>query len=140
MKRLFISGPIRKGNLAANIQKACDVGYAFAKLGYCPFVPHLSCYFDGPDRSLEHRRDGTFYGNSSAVTPKAENRLNHAEWIRIDLAWVEVADVVIRILGDSEGADKEVLHAEQHGLPVFFVSDVRDVEGVHKIIQSWEKS
>lgn len=129
--RLYIAGPIRKGNLADNIQKATDVACAFAKLGYAPFVPHLSCYFDGPD--------GECSNSASCVQPKAENRLNAEEWIRIDLAWVEAADILIRIRGESAGADAEIAHAKEHGIMVFEVNGVEDVDYVHKCIRHFSE-
>jgi hypothetical protein len=43
----------------------------------------------------------------------------------IDLAWVEVADAVLRIPGESSGAEREVAHALHHGKPVF--TSVEDV-------------
>lgn len=100
--RVYVAGPIRKGDLQENIRKACDVGYELAKLGYAPFVPHLSCYFDGP-------------------MPNAEGRLNAGEWIDIDLQWVAASQGLVRIAGESEGADMEVEHAKRHGVPVAFI-------------------
>lgn len=129
MIRVYISGAIRKGNLADNIKRACDVGRAFAKLGYAIMVPHLSCYFDCecPEAYC------------CGSQPQAENSLNAVEWLAIDLAWVEVSDIVIRINGESEGADREVEHAEMLGIPVFYVDGVEDVSDVHCEIQMLEK-
>lgn len=134
MIRVYISGAIRKGNLADNIKRACDVGRAFAKLGYAIMVPHLSCYFDGPEEIEQENSNFTI-----AAVPQAENSLNATEWLAIDLAWVEVSDIVIRINGESEGADAEVKHAEMLGIPVFYVDGVEDVSDVHCEIQMLEK-
>jgi len=138
MIKLYCAGPIRRGNLAENIRRATDIACAFAKLGYAIMVPQLSCYFDGPGARLWDAPHGGAEIDD-AVTPKAENRLNAAEWIAIDLAWVEVSDVLIRITGDSEGADQEVLHAEHCGIPWFCVSSVEDVADVHMQIQNMEE-
>jgi len=133
MIKLYIAGPVRKGDLAENIRRATDIACAFAKLGYAIMVPQLSCYFDGPSPD-----DGLHYGDRG-VYPQPEGRLNASEWIAIDLAWVEVSDVLIRITGDSEGADAEVLHAEHCGIPWFCVSSVEDVADVHMQIQNMEE-
>lgn len=137
MIRVYISGAIRKGNLADNIKRACDVGRAFAKLGYAIMVPHLSCYFDGPSVPTDEHYD--YEEHYGCVIPQAENSLNAVEWLAIDLAWVEVSDIVIRINGESEGADREVEHAEMLGIPVFYVDGVEDVSDVHCEIQMLEK-
>jgi hypothetical protein len=127
MIKAYIAGPIRKGDLATNIKRATDIACAFAKLGYAIMVPQLSCWFD----ATFDKYDGDF--------PRAEGRLNASEWIAIDLAWVEVSDVLIRITGDSEGADQEVLHAEHCGIPWFCVNSVEDVADVHMQIQNMEE-
>lgn len=135
MIRVYVAGPLRIGNLAANIQKATDVAYRLAKLGYAPFVPHLSCYFDGCDQFYRHPDESSI----AAAIPQAENRLNADEWIRIDLAWVEAADVLVRIRGESVGADAEVAEAERLHLPVFEVEGPDDVDDVHKWMQHWQE-
>lgn len=137
MIRTYIAGPIRKGNLADNIKRACDVGRAFAKLGYAIMVPHLSCYFDEPTGDYDTHM--VQYLNDGARVPQAENSLNASEWLAIDLAWIEASDILIRINGESEGADAEVKHAEMLGIPVFYVNGVEDVAGVHDHIQMLEK-
>jgi hypothetical protein len=42
-----------------------------------------------------------------------------ADWYRFDLDIVEHCDAVLRLGGDSTGADVEVDCAHQHGIPVF---------------------
>jgi hypothetical protein len=37
---------------------------------------------------------------------------SHAEWIELDLEWVEASEAVYRLPGASDGADQEVAHAE----------------------------
>ena len=47
-------------------------------------------------------------------------RLPHATWMDLDMPWVEASDIVLRLPGDSAGADIEVAHARRHGIPVVF--------------------
>ena len=152
MIRVYVAGPLRIGILAANSQKATDVAYRVAKLGYAPFVPHLSCDFDGNDYApyadasrgftLEFAvgqkiwETAKYQSNETPIFPKAENRLNDDEWIAIDLAWVEAA---VRIRGESVGADAEVAEAARLHLPVFEVDGPDDVDDVHKWMQHWQE-
>jgi hypothetical protein len=41
------------------------------------------------------------------------------DWMGLDLAWVEAADALIRLPGESVGADQEVALARKLGIPVF---------------------
>lgn len=40
-----------------------------------------------------------------------------------DLAWLERCDALLRVPGPSAGADREVAHARERGLPTFFTVD-----------------
>lgn len=44
---------------------------------------------------------------------------DESEWLEISLQWVLVCDVLLRLPGDSNGADTEVKLAEEKGIPVF---------------------
>lgn len=48
----------------------------------------------------------------------------------MDLEWMDHMDAVLRLPGESAGADMEVAHAKALGLPVFYsIDDIR--EGVN---------
>lgn len=49
--------------------------------------------------------------------------LGYEEWMAFGLALVERADAVVRLPGESPGADREVAHATALGLPVFLGVD-----------------
>jgi hypothetical protein len=140
MKRIYISCPLSIGDLATNIKRANDIGYEFAKRGYAPFMPQLSCYFEGDTNMCPSDCEKNLVGDwcyvKQGVRPQLSGRLAHHEWLAIDMAWIEASDVLIRITGDSHGADKEVLHAESHGIPVYYVSSVDDVQRVHEAIEN----
>lgn len=96
-KRVYVSGPLNgdgKTSKEENVKKAAEVGRQLLAAGYAPFIPHLTWYAD-PD-------DVCGYDN----------------WIESDLAWVSVAEALFRMSGNSSGADKEVEHAIQQGIPV----------------------
>ncbi len=111
-KRIYIAGPISKGNLAENVNRATAAFVALAKAGFAPFCPHWSCYASPATRVSEHvvSNLGTVHGSEE---------MQHADWMGVDLAWVTVSDGVLRLPGESTGADMEVAEAKRLGLPVF---------------------
>ncbi|OHB70483.1 MAG: hypothetical protein A2V70_06230 [Planctomycetes bacterium RBG_13_63_9] len=93
--RIYISGPLSSsGNERENVARAVAVARQLIDLGFAPFCPHLSWYLD----------------------PAGE--IPHDTWMEVDLPWVAVADAVLRIPGESLGADIEVDHARAVGVPV----------------------
>jgi hypothetical protein len=93
--RIYIAGPLTKGNQLDNVSTAINIYNQLISLGYYPFCPHFS-YFANIVDSKEYE-----------------------VWINQDLKWLEVCDAVYRFEGESEGADGEVKFAEQRGLPVY---------------------
>lgn len=102
--RIYISGPYTADPESCTA-RAIDVGQIVLHAGHAPFVPHLSHYWE----TLHHVND-------------------YEHWMQIDLAWVETADLIIRVPGPSSGADREVELAESLGIPVFVWEDVLRVE------------
>jgi hypothetical protein len=100
--RVYVAGPITKGDLQHNIEQARVAGRALMAAGFAPMVPHLTCFM-GPDNVPEALPNGT----------KAE------DWYGIDLPWVAVCDAVVRLPGESVGADKETELATRLGIPVY---------------------
>ncbi len=80
-----------------------------------------SCFSGSARRDEEWDHPGVI-GNAD---PAGGLNLTHTDWLAIDLKWVEVADAVLRLPGESKGADMETHHARLHGIPVF--TDVLDV-------------
>lgn len=77
------------------------VGADLLKAGYAPLVPHLTCFM-------------------ASNTPSAcGGGISHEEWLDSDLAWVDTAHALLRLPGESKGADQEVAYAEAHGIPVY---------------------
>lgn len=115
--RVYIAGPISRGDLAHNLNQATAAFVALAKAGLSPFCPHWSAYSGG----AMVLPSGSVY----ALATAHGCGLSHEEWMRADLPWVAVADAVLRLPGESAGADREVLHANALGIPVFCeLSDV----------------
>lgn len=91
----YIAGPYRSDPVH-NTRAAWEVAGELILGGIVtPFVPHLSLLAD-------------------AMCPQPD-----AFWLRYDLDVLEHCDAVLRLPGESAGADAEVEHARQEGIPVF---------------------
>lgn len=102
MKHIFVSGPYTGGDCVLNTRAAVEAASQLLEAGFAPYCPHLTLFWH-------------------YLTPRP-----YEDWLKLDLAWVEVCDGLLRLEGDSPGADREVAHARAHGIPVFgSVADVR---------------
>jgi len=120
-KRVYIAGPISKGCMLHNIRQAEEAFFALARAGLAPWCPHWSVYAKSAIGFLENP-DGTFAvvgATASAIPPGT----THADWMGVDLPWVRVSDAVLRLPGESVGADAEVMEAVSAGIPVFHTAD-----------------
>lgn len=113
-KRVYLAGPISKGDLAHNVNQGTAAFVALAKAGLAPWCPHWSVY-------AKPCEPGGYDGHAVRCTGTVEGSpdMTHADWMGIDLPWVQVADCVLRLPGESTGADMECSHANAHGIPVF---------------------
>ena len=96
MKKVYIASPYTKGDTAINVKFQMDIADMLMNLGFAPFVPLYSHF-----QHMAHPR-------------------NYQDWIDIDLEWVTVCDCVLRLGGESSGADGEVEYAEENHIPVFW--------------------
>lgn len=92
--RVYIAGPYTGGDVARNVANAILIGDAVLKLGHTPHVPHLNHFWH-----LLHPG-------------------GYEQWMGLDLEWLAVCDVLLRLPGESPGADREVAEARRLGLPV----------------------
>jgi len=95
-KRIYIAGPITRGNRTDNFANACKAQESLMACGFAPLNPML-----------------TMLHPAAWVIP-------HEDWMAADLPWVAVADGLLRLPGDSIGADMEVAHAMKLGIPVMY--------------------
>lgn len=104
MKRIYIAGPYTNGDVAINVKTAIDAAEALTAKGWAPFVPHLTHFWH-----MLHPHEYQF-------------------WIRQDLEWLKVCDALVRLPGESAGADTEVLFAQSRHIPVYYgTQDVPDI-------------
>lgn len=95
MLKVYVAGPITKGDLLLNVRAAVEAADRLLDAGLVPFVPHLNC--------LWH-----------LVSPKP-----YGGWLAYDREWLSVCDYVVRLPGESAGADSEVALAGGLGIPVY---------------------
>jgi hypothetical protein len=96
MIKVYVAGPYTKGDVAVNVATAIEMADVLFSHGYAPFLPHLTHFWH-------------------LCQPRP-----YPDWIKLDLVWLEQCDALLRFPGESRGADTEVQHARELGMPVFF--------------------
>lgn len=123
-KVVYIAGPIRRGSLLHNIRQADAAMGELMRRGYSPINPMLSVY---AGCATDDQNTLATHGVWAPADPLAKlEGVTAQDWLDMDLAVVERVDAVLRLPGDSVGADGETAHAEKHGIPVFHSIDVLD--------------
>jgi hypothetical protein len=92
--RVYIAGPITKGNQFLNVKAAIDVADKLLRYGYAPYCPHFTCFWQ------------MHYPHP------------YQEWMDLDFEWLRACDAVLRLYGESVGADREVQEASRLGIKV----------------------
>jgi hypothetical protein len=99
MKYIYIAGPYSKGDPVTNTGDAIRAANILAERGYIPFIPHLTLFWH-----LLHPHDIKF-------------------WYKYDDEWLKKCDCLLRLPGESEGADAEVVTARIFGIPVYYSTE-----------------
>ena len=120
--RVYISGPIskptkKKGRYGKNIVPAMNMWAWLWSAGFTPYCPHLS------------------YQLSNHLTKEWGYELTHEEWMEQDLQWLALCDAMIRLPGESPGADMEEAYCKAHDIPVF-----TDIEQMQRYFDFAEKN
>ena len=97
--KIYIAGPYSKGDVAINVRSAFKVANFLANLGFAPFVPHSTHFWH-------------------MMFPRP-----YEFWLELDNEFIPCCDALLRLAGDSEGADKEVALAHELGIPTFVAVD-----------------
>lgn len=116
--RIYIAGPIPLGDMLANLRQADEAFFRLLRAGFAPLCPHWSVFAG----SARREPDRSTYDDRSVVIATADpmpNGTTHADWMNADLPWVQCAHAVLRLPGESVGADREVAHARENLIPVF---------------------
>ena len=98
MKYIYVAGPYTGGDPVLNVRKAIEAGEQLIALGFVPFIPHLSHLWH-----LVSSHDIEY-------------------WYSYDIEWLIKCDALLRLPGDSKGADAEVALALELDIPVFHIT------------------
>ena len=93
---IYIAGPYTLPDPCENVHKAVKAADALLRMGYAPYVPHLTHFWH------------TMYPHP------------YETWMGLDLPFVAKCDYLVRLPGVSAGADREVSLALNLGKPVFY--------------------
>jgi len=96
MKKVYIASPYTLGDVAVNVKFQMDTFDELVDLGFAPFVPLYSHF-----QHMMHPRP-------------------YEDWVRLDFEWINVCDCLLRLGGESKGADTEVEYAKKLGIPVYY--------------------
>jgi len=93
--RVYIAGPYTQGGMDTNVYNALRMWHVLWEAGYSPFCPHLSL--------LLHLHQTRPY----------------ADWLDYDMDWLACCDAMLRLEGESSGADKEAAAMARMGRSVY---------------------
>ena len=94
--RVYVAGPYSLSSEAHNVRVALEAGETLLRRGYAPYVPHLNHFWH-------------------LVFPHS-----YEAWLELDFAYLKVCEAVLRLPGESAGADREVAEAKKRGIPVYY--------------------
>ncbi len=96
MIKVYIASPYTIGDAAENVRRQIDCANVLMNKGFAPYAPLTS--------HLHH-----------IVHPRS-----HENWMKQDLEWVKACDCLLRLSGESKGADIEVKYAKDIGIAVYY--------------------
>lgn len=99
MVKVYVAGPYTKGDPCENTHNMIMAGNKLLDAGLIPFLPLLSHFWH-------------------TVTPR-----HYEDWMKIDFAFIPSCDVMLRLPGESSGADREEAEAKRLGIPIFYGID-----------------
>jgi hypothetical protein len=112
MIKVYIASPYSIGDQADNVRKQMDSFDQLVKAGFAPYAPLLSHF-------------------QQIVHP-----LPYSTWIALDFEWVRACDCLLRLEGESRGADMEVTIARNAGKRVFY--DINDLKFYYETTENKE--
>ncbi len=95
MIKVYLAAPYTKDDVAINVHNVIEVADQLLDKGFAPFVPHLTHFWH-------------------LIKPRP-----YKDWLKLDNEFLPLCDCVLRLKGESKGADREVKLAYKIGLLVF---------------------
>lgn len=96
MITVFIASPYTIGDVAVNVRESILAADSLLDAGLIPYAPLLSHFWH-------------------FLSPKP-----YEIWTALDNAWLKRCDCILRLPGESSGADAEVQLAAQLNIPIFY--------------------
>lgn len=93
--KVYIASPYTVGDVGVNVKRQIDTAHELLDKGFSPYAPLLAHFLH-------------------IARPRA-----YDEWVLLDDEWLEVCDAVLRLPGESKGADREVALAKELSIPIF---------------------
>lgn len=101
---VYIASPYTKGDTAVNVRESFLVADKLLELGYLPYPPLWSHFWH-------------------FLSPK-----EYDVWMRMDFEWILRCDCLLRVPGESGGADAEAEFAKANGILTFFsINELVDI-------------
>lgn len=106
--KVYIASPYTKGDVAINVRKSIDAFNQLLDLGLAPFSPIAMSHF------------------IHMIYP-----VDYEKWLDFDFIWVKTCDCLLRLPGESSGADREIQVAIENNIPVFYsIEDLKSYYGL----------
>lgn len=96
-RKVYIASPYTLGDVAKNVKAQIDTANDLYELGFNVFTPIVAAHF----QHMVHPRNWDF-------------------WLELDYEWIDVCDCLLRLDGESAGADLEVEYAKRKDKKVFY--------------------
>ena len=93
---IYLASAYSIGDQALNVRRQIEAADRLLEKGHIPLIPCLS--------HLWH-----------LISPKS-----YDEWLRIGIAWLGYCNALLRLEGESKGADQELNYAYKLGLKIYF--------------------
>jgi hypothetical protein len=104
---VYIASPYTIGDQAVNVKRQIDTADELMNLYYCPIVPLLTHF-----QHMHHPRP-------------------YEDWLAIDFEHIKRCDILLRLPGESNGADREVEFAKSIGKQVVYsITELENIKGV----------
>jgi hypothetical protein len=100
--RIYVAGPLSADSdveRVRNVTRAIAAGVRILKMGYVPFIPHLTHYVD-------------VWAVGQGI------RISKEDYLQWDCEWLRCCDALL-YLGSSPGADRELELAQRDGIAVY---------------------
>ena len=96
MNKIYLASPYSLGDMATNVRISMEAANELINEGFAPYCPLLSHF-----QQLSFPQE-------------------YDIWMSLDLEWISVCDAMLRLPGESSGADREVEFARNNSIPVFY--------------------